>query len=70
MAKVYTMFTHASTLVYVNGLMSNEIHLHISIMQECPLAPYICVLIFHALRYLLETFNMHGKGLGYSDRIL
>jgi hypothetical protein len=63
---INTLFTCASAFVSVNNVLSPCIHLHRSIRQGCPLAPYLYVLTVDALGYLLEATHLQGQLRGIS----
>ena len=58
---VNTLFSCTSSFVSMSNSLSRHIHLHRSIRQGCPLAPYLYVLTANALGYLLEATLHQGK---------
>ena len=67
---VKTLFSYAFAFVSINNTLSPHIHLHKSIKQGCPLAPYLYVLNVDALGYLLETTNQQAHIRGVTQRLL
>ena len=58
---VNTLFSCTSSFVSMSNSLSRHIHLHRSIRQGCPLAPYLYALTVDALGYLLEATLHQGK---------